>query len=175
MSGFSRWWLVPSSCLRYTPTMPTLSFYCACCIHGLSPWHMASVVWCIISLRWCSFQTLLEMPTECACMNARHTRHTANTAYISSWMYLYFRIYKLQAISISTGYEPSYHNYVKSHDLSCDLFHDVQKSLKNPIPRHCSNSRINSTKSQLHHKPSPRSHDDILWTCVQQDQVGRHL
>jgi hypothetical protein len=32
-----------------------------CCIYGLSPWRMASVVWCIISLRWWSFQTQLEM------------------------------------------------------------------------------------------------------------------
>jgi len=45
--------------------------------------------WCIIALRWWSFQTQLEMPAGCACMR---TRHTPNTAYIRSWMYLYIRI-----------------------------------------------------------------------------------
>ena len=42
------------------------------------------------------------MPAECAGMRTRHTRHTPNTAYISSWTYLYFRKHKLLAISIST-------------------------------------------------------------------------
>ena len=76
-----------------------------CCIYGLSPWRMASVglmhnlskMMVIPYLSW-RCQTQLEMPAECACMR---TRHTPNTAYISSWMYLYFRI-KLLAISIST-------------------------------------------------------------------------
>jgi len=121
-----------------------------CCIYGLSPWRMASVVWCIISVWWWSFQTQLEMPAECACMYTRHTRHTPNTAYISSWTYLYFMIYKLLAISISTDYEPSYCYYLKSHDLSYNLLHDLQKSLKNPKPCHHSNSHINNTKTQHH-------------------------
>ena len=34
--------------------------------------------WCIISLRWWSFQTQLEMPAECACMR---TGHTLNAVY----------------------------------------------------------------------------------------------
>jgi len=74
---------------------------------------------------------------------------------------------RLLAISISTGYEPSYRYSLKSHDLSYDLFHDFQKSLKNPKPRHHSNNRINRTKTQHHQEPSPRSHDDFLNTPPQ--------
>jgi len=81
-------------------------------------------------------------------------------------MYLYLEL-TLLAISISTGYEPGYRYYLKSHDLSDDLFHDHQKSLKNPKPRHCSNNRLNSTKTQHHYEPSPRSHDDFLNTPPQ--------
>ena len=68
----------------------------------------------------------------------------------------------LLAISISTGYEPGYRYYLKSHDLSYNLFHDHQKSLKTPKPCHRSNNRLNSTKTQHHHEPSPQSHDDFL-------------
>jgi len=56
-------------------------------------------------------------------------------------MYLYLG-YKLQAVNISTGYEPGYRYYLKSHDPSYDLFHDLQKSLRNPKPRHRSKTRI---------------------------------
>jgi hypothetical protein len=43
-----------------------------CCIYGLQ------LSWCIISLRWWSFQTQLEMPAECACIR---TGHTLNAVY----------------------------------------------------------------------------------------------
>jgi len=43
-----------------------------CCIYGLQ------LSWCIISFRWWSFQTQLEMPAECTCM---HTGHTLNAVY----------------------------------------------------------------------------------------------
>jgi len=69
---------------------------------------------------------------------------------------------RLLAISISTGYEPGYHYYLNSHDLSYNLFHNFQKSLKNPKLHHRSNSRIHSTKTQHHRKPP--SHDDFLKT-----------
>jgi len=45
--------------------------------------------WCIISLRWWSFQTQLQIWAECACMPSKHT---LNTVYIKARMYLYFRI-----------------------------------------------------------------------------------
>jgi len=48
--------------------------------------------WCIISLRWWSFHTQLDIPAECTWMRPRHTWHTLTTMYISSWMYLYSRI-----------------------------------------------------------------------------------
>ena len=56
----------------------------------------------------------------------------------------------LLAISISTGYEPGYRYYLKSHDLSYDLLHDLQKSLKNCKPCHHSNSCINNSTTQHH-------------------------
>jgi len=93
--------------------------------------------------------TQLEMPAECACMRTKHTK-----------TYSDYRIYKSMNVpvvlnrqassnqSYSTGYEPGYHYYLKTHDLSYDLLHDLQKSLKNPKPCHRSNSRINNTKTQ---------------------------
>ena len=78
--------------------------------------------------------TQLEMPLSWRCQLSAHAcvqdiqRHTPNTAYICPSMYLYFRIYKLLAISISTGYEPGYHYCLNSHDL----FHDLQKDPQEP-------------------------------------------
>jgi len=71
------------------------------------------------------------------------------------------------AISISTGYEPSYRYYLNSHNFSPDFFQDHHWSLKNPKPRHCSNNRINSSKTHHYQAPSPRSHDDFLHTPPQ--------
>jgi len=44
------------------------------------------------------------MAAECAWMRTRHTRHTPNTAYISSWMYLYLRIFTSSNRYISMWY-----------------------------------------------------------------------
>jgi len=63
-------------------------------------------------------------------------------------MYLHFSIYKLLAISISTGDKPGYRYYQTTHDLSYNLLHNLQQSLKNPKPCHRSNSRINNTETQ---------------------------
>jgi len=59
----------------------------------------------------------------------------------------------------------------KSHNPSYNLFQNLQKRLKNPKLSHRSNSHIYSTKTQHHHKSSPRSHNDFLRTCLQQNQV----
>ena len=109
-----------------------------CCIYGLSPVVWLQLGWCIISLRWWSFHTQLEMPLSWRCQLSAHAcvqdiqRHTPTTAYISPWMYLYFRIYKLLAISYSTDYEPSYRYCLNSHHLSYNLFHNLQKEPQEP-------------------------------------------
>jgi len=105
-----------------------------CRIYGLSPVVWLQLGWCIISLRWWSFHTQLEMPPSWRYQLSAHAcvqdiqRDTPTTAYISPWMYLYFRIYKLLPISISTGCEPGYRYYLNSHDV----FHDLQKEPQEP-------------------------------------------
>jgi len=133
--------------------------------------------WCIISLRWWSFhnsagdarlswrcQTQMEMPAECACMRRRHTRHTPNTAYISSWMYLYFRIQASNNQYISSGCEPGYRYNLNLTIFLWSCSRSSTQSLKNPKPCHCSNSLIESTKTQHHHEQSPRSYNDFFRT-----------
>jgi hypothetical protein len=75
--------------------------------------------------------------------------------------------YKASSDQYSTGYEPGYCYYLNAPDLSYDLFHNHNMSLENPKPHHRSNTRMHSTKTQHHHEPSPRSHDDFLNTPSQ--------
>jgi len=49
-------------------------------------------------------------------------------------------------------------------DVSYDLFHDLQKSLKNPTPRHRTNNRINSTENQHHDLMMSSSKPDLNMT-----------
>jgi len=66
-----------------------------CCIYGLSPWHMASVVWCIISLRWGSFQTQLEMPDSAGDASWVHMH-----AYKTYKTYSKYHVYKFMNVPV---------------------------------------------------------------------------
>jgi len=66
-----------------------------CCTYGLSPWHTASDgLIHNLSKRW-PFQTQLGMPDSAGDASWVHMdacKGILCTPYISSWMYLYFRI-----------------------------------------------------------------------------------
>ena len=63
------------------------------------------------------------MPAECACMRTRHTRYTLYTACISSWTYLYFRIFKLLAIS----------TLAKKYSIRVEWLHQSGRALSEPL------------------------------------------
>jgi len=80
-----------------------------CCIYGLSPCRMASVgLMHTLTNMMVIGNTQLEMPLRWRWQLSAHAggqdiqRQTPNTMYRSPGMYLYFRTYKLLAISIST-------------------------------------------------------------------------
>jgi hypothetical protein len=129
---------------RQTSSIARFQPWSYCCIYGPPPWRTAyglQLGWCIISFRWWSFQTQLEMPAECACMR---TRHTLNTVYIRSLMYLYFRI------------QASSNQYISTHihisELWCQSKHLHKNTIGcvlNPVMSYFWTSRINPTQRIL--------------------------
>jgi len=67
---------------------------------------------CIISVRYWSLETQLEMPADYTCMYTGHTRRTLTTAYSRSRMFLDLMMQVVTTQYTSTGCESGYRYYL---------------------------------------------------------------